>query len=99
MENTQSSLFARDDTFFGVCEALGQDFRINANVLRVAFALGFFFSPVAAVGLYLALGTVILVSRWLVPDPKTAAPAPVESVKADAEQEQAQAWEELAVAA
>ena len=32
--------FTREDTLFGVCEALGEDFRFNPLLLRVAFGAG-----------------------------------------------------------
>lgn len=60
---TKGNLFMRDDTFFGVCEGLGEDLRIPSNLFRVAFALGFFFSATGAVAIYLALGALVLVSR------------------------------------
>ena len=101
MQTYQPNVFlGRDDTILGVCEAIGEDFRINATVLRVLFALGFFFNPVAAVAVYLALGVVVMISRLVVRNPKpvgqpveaAAEPAPVE-----AEQDEEQM--ELAIAA
>ena len=38
MHAAQPSLFRRPDTFFGVCEALGEDFGFNPIFLRVTFA-------------------------------------------------------------
>lgn len=73
MPNTQPSLFARDDTFFGVCEGLGQDLGVPSNLLRLAFALALFFNPVATLAAYAAAGLVVLVSRWLIPNPRIAA--------------------------
>jgi hypothetical protein len=49
MQEAQSNLFTRDDTFFGVCEGLGQDLGISPNLLRLAFAIGTFFNPVGAI--------------------------------------------------
>jgi len=57
----------RPDTFFGVCEAIGQDFGFNANYLRIAFGLGVFASPVAVVGIYVVLGLAVVVSRLTAP--------------------------------
>ena len=67
MQRSQPSLFTRHDTFFGVCEAIGQDFRFNANWLRLGFGVALLLSPLAALGVYLGLGVVIAVSRWLFP--------------------------------
>ena len=69
------SIFARDDTFFGVCEALGQDLGFNANLLRVTLAVTLFFSPLAAIGAYAAAAVLVLLSRWLVPEPHVELPA------------------------
>jgi phage shock protein C len=66
------SLFARHDTFFGVCEALGQDFGFNANWLRLAVAVGLLVAPIIATAAYLGLGLVVLVSRLLFPSRPTA---------------------------
>ena len=69
-----SSVLARDDTFFGVCEALGEDFRFNPILLRLTFAGLLFWNPLAAVGAYAAAGVVVGVSRWLVPNPRIEMP-------------------------
>lgn len=63
------SIIARDDTLFGVCFALGQDFGFNPLYLRILFAIVLFWSPAAAFGGYAVLGAVVAVSRWLAPDP------------------------------
>ena len=100
MTSAPTSVFFRDDTFFGVCEALGEDFRINSNILRVVFALGLFFNPLGAIAAYAACGVLVLATRLLVPDPRLKAePAQVDPEADQAIAEQAQAWEELAVAA
>lgn len=62
------SVFTREDTFFGVCFALGADFGVEPTWLRVLFAFLFFWSPPVAAGLYAALGLVVALSRWLVPE-------------------------------
>ncbi|MBV9884497.1 MAG: hypothetical protein JO276_15925, partial [Sphingomonadaceae bacterium] len=54
----------------GVCEALGEDFRFNPLLLRVALGASLFLNPVAAIGAYLGLGLVVLVSRVIVPNPR-----------------------------
>jgi phage shock protein PspC (stress-responsive transcriptional regulator) len=67
------NLFTRDDTFFGICEALGEDFGFHANFLRIALAFAAYFNPAAAVGAYLAMGLLVLISRLIAPNPKPAA--------------------------
>lgn len=69
------SVFAREDTFFGVCFALGEDFGFNPAYLRVLFALLFFWSPLAAGAAYAAVGAVVALSRWLVREPAEVTPA------------------------
>ena len=70
MQSSQPSLIARDDTFFGVCAGLGEDFGFSPVYLRIAFAAFLFFNPPAAIGTYFAAGIVVLVSRWLAPNPR-----------------------------
>ena len=67
------NLFTRDDTFFGICEAIGEDFGFHANFLRVALAFAAYFSPVGAVAAYLGMGVLVLASRLIAPNPKLAA--------------------------
>jgi phage shock protein C len=59
--------FNRPDTFFGVCEAIGQDFGINANIIRVAFGVGVLVNPFAVVAVYALLAVAVAVSRIAVP--------------------------------
>ncbi len=73
--------FNRPDTFFGVCEAIGQDFGFHPNILRIAFALMVLASPVAVMAAYVALGIAVMVSRLLVP---VAKPVTVVTVVPDA---------------
>lgn len=84
MQDVQQSLFTRDDTFFGVCQALGEDLGFNPDYLRVALPLLLFFQPVAAIGGYAVAGVIVFASRMLVREPKRVAEEPVE---AEAEQE------------
>ncbi len=72
MESAQPSVLARDDTFFGVCYALGEDFGFNPIWLRLGFALALFFNPLATLGVYAGLGVLVAVLRWLVPNPRIA---------------------------
>lgn len=69
MQDYQPNVFARDDTFFGVCQALGEDFGFHPNLLRVAFALALFWNPLGALAAYAAAGLVVGLSRWLAPNP------------------------------
>lgn len=68
MENETTNLFRRRDTFFGICEAVGQDFGFNPLWLRLAFVAPLFFFPVQTFIGYLALGAVVLLSRLLFPN-------------------------------
>lgn len=70
-----SGPFFRDDTIFGVCEALGEDFGFSPNLLRALIGAGLLFSPVLAIGAYAVAAVLVLVSRWLVPDPPIVTPA------------------------
>ncbi|GAA4026376.1 hypothetical protein GCM10022281_01190 [Sphingomonas rosea] len=58
----------RNDTLLGVCEALGHDLGFNPNFLRVPLAAGIIFAPMLMVGIYLALGVLVFVSRTFFPD-------------------------------
>lgn len=64
----------RNDTILGVCEALGQDFGINPNWLRVAFCAPIYWNPAAVVGLYLTLGIIVAATRFAYPDRYQPAP-------------------------
>lgn len=97
MQTVQPSFFLRDDTFLGVCEALGEDFRFNPLWLRVALGVALIWNPFAVVAAYLAAFVVIAVSRLLVPNPRMALPEPVYG--AEAQPVEADVREPLAVAA
>ena len=71
MQNTPS-LFARDDTFLGVCQGLGEDLGIPPTLLRVAGAGLLFWNPPLALGVYLGLGLLVAATRWAWPNPKAA---------------------------
>ena len=77
MQTSRPSLVARDDTFFGVCEALGRDFGFHPNWLRVAMAPLLFLAPVATICGYFGLGIVIAATRWLFPDRRQVQPVTV----------------------
>jgi phage shock protein C len=95
-EEKTTNLFFRDDTMFGVCEGIGEEFGFNANFLRVPFAAGILWNPVAIVGIYLGLGAALALARWIYPKPSTVAAAaphlvadrqPVHADNADADAE------------
>jgi phage shock protein PspC (stress-responsive transcriptional regulator) len=82
MDSVQPNVFTREDTFFGVCQALGDDFGFNPIVLRFAFAAGLFFNPVVALGAYAALGLTVLASRLISPNPRAAKSPETETAEA-----------------
>jgi len=67
MQSAQPSLFTRPDTFFGVCEAIGQDLGFNPNYLRIAFGVTVLLSPIAVLAIYAAFAAIVGLSRWLYP--------------------------------
>lgn len=77
MSNASTNLLLRNDTILGVCEAIGQDFGFHANWLRLALASSFYFAPLVVTGLYLGLGVVVLLTRWIAPDQQQHVAAPV----------------------
>ena len=83
MHQEQHNLLTRPDTFFGVCQGLGEDFHIHPNLLRVTLAGMLFWSPPVAIGSYAVAGLLVAVSRWLAPAPASAAPVEAEAVQAD----------------
>ncbi len=76
MQTVQPSLFARDDTFLGVCLGLGEDFGFDPLYLRLALTLLLFFYPAPTMAGYLAAGLLVLVTRLLIPNPRPAAEQP-----------------------
>jgi phage shock protein PspC (stress-responsive transcriptional regulator) len=87
--------FFRDDTLFGVCAALGEDLGINPDLLRLLVAVGLFWGPTAAVAGYAGAAALVLLIRWLVPDPAPSCPAAANGLPDD----ESQACEELPLAA
>ncbi|PAX08293.1 PspC domain-containing protein [Sphingomonas lenta] len=81
MPSPRPSLFARDDTFFGICQGLGEDLRISPDLLRLGLALALFFNPVATIAAYLGLGVIVMIARFAFPV-RTAEPAPAQEVLA-----------------
>ena len=63
MAQSNRNTLMRPDTFFGVCEAVGQDFGFNPLWLRLAFVPLIFFQPLYALAAYVVLGLIVLASR------------------------------------
>ena len=97
MQTAQPSVFARDHTMFGVCEALGEDLGFSPVFLRIAFAVALFFSPMGALAVYAALGVLVAFTRLVAPVPRR--PAEPEAETAQAEPAEARAEPEMALAA
>jgi phage shock protein C len=81
-----ANLFTREDTFFGICQGLGEDFRVSPTLIRLAFAGALFWNWKVAIACYLALGVAVLLSRLVAPDrARGATPAPAVEAVNDAE--------------
>ena len=91
-------IFARDDTMFGVCEAIGEDFGFNPNILRILFGVGLLWGPVTAIGLYAGCALLVAASRWLVPNPRPISTLDA-GIREDCDNDRAPACEEMALAA
>jgi phage shock protein PspC (stress-responsive transcriptional regulator) len=83
---TYRSILVRDDTLLGFCFAVGDDFGFDPVFLRILFAIVLFWSPAAAFGGYAVLGAIVLFSRWIAPDPVSAAAAAADSRDCPGEQ-------------
>ena len=70
-DRPQTNVFLRHDTLFGVCQGIGEEFGFNPNFLRVPFAAGILWNPLAIVGIYLGLGVALALARWIYPKPQT----------------------------
>jgi phage shock protein PspC (stress-responsive transcriptional regulator) len=91
-QENQVALPLRSHTILGVCEAIGEDFGFNPTFLRIPFAASVLYSPVWAIGTYLALGLVVLASRLIFPKPTTPEPQKrSETTPANEQQEYAKA--------
>jgi phage shock protein PspC (stress-responsive transcriptional regulator) len=88
MHNT-GNLLTRDDTFFGVCQGLGEDLGFNPQYLRAGLAVALFFSPLAVVASYAALGLVVTAARWAYPVPQDAEESGESAEPRAAEEQQA----------
>lgn len=67
MTDTLATLFGRSDTFFGVCQAIGDDFGFNPDWLRMVLALPVIFNPWMSLVAYGVLAIAVVASRMLVP--------------------------------
>lgn len=73
MQQLRPNFFARSDTMFGVCEALGRDFGFNPNWLRVALGLGVIYNLEYAVMAYVGLGVLVALVHFIYPERRAAA--------------------------
>lgn len=92
MQTSQPSVFARDHTILGVCEALGEDFGFNPVLLRVPLAVCLLLNPWAVVATYAGLGMLVGFTRLVAPNPRPAteaAPVAAGPAEAPAEPEMA----------
>lgn len=63
----------KPDDLLGICAALGEDFGFDPLWLRIALGAGILWNPAVIVGIYLALGLVVLATRLAFPDAEPAA--------------------------
>ena len=71
MQTSQPSVFARDHTILGICEALGEDFGFNPVFLRVPLAVCLLLNPWAVVATYAGLGVLVAFTRLVAPNPRS----------------------------
>jgi phage shock protein C len=98
MQTVQPSVFARDHTILGICEALGEDFGFNPVYLRVPLAVCLLLNPWAVVAAYAGLGVLVAFTRLVSPNPRKPAAAQADA-PAVAQQAEAQAEPDMALAA
>lgn len=97
MQTSQPSVFARDHTILGICEALGEDLGFNPLFLRVPLAVCLLLNPWAVAATYAGLGLLVAFTRLVSPNPRQAAVA--EAAPAAADRAEARAEPEMALAA
>jgi len=95
----EHNLFTRPDTFFGVCQGLGEDLRIHPNIIRLAFAALMFWNPLVGFCGYAGAGLLVFATRFFYPEPTVAQDIPAESPAAVAEAAPPQEEEQLPLAA
>ena len=71
MPSSSLPLFDRPDTFFGVCEGLGQDLGFNANYLRILLGVAVLWNPVVVITAYVVLGAIVALARFCYPVPRS----------------------------
>lgn len=79
MTATTGNLFTRDDTMFGVCEALGEDLGFHPNFLRVTLAVFLLWNPTVVIAAYAGAGVVVLATRLIWPNRRQRKPADAEA--------------------
>ena len=72
MTATTGNLFTRDDTMFGICEALGEDLGFNPNLLRITLAVLLLWNPVVVLASYFGAGVFVPISRLAWPNRRKA---------------------------
>lgn len=83
MTAAAANLITRDDTMFGICEAIGEDLGFHPNFLRVTLAVLLLWNPTVVLIAYASAGVVVLASRLLFPARRRVAKAaPREAVPA-----------------
>jgi len=97
MQTSQPSVFARDHTILGICEALGEDFGFNPVFLRIPLAVCLLLNLWAVVATYAGLGVLVAFTRLVAPNPRK--PAQAEAAPVAARQPEAQAEPDMALAA
>jgi phage shock protein PspC (stress-responsive transcriptional regulator) len=76
MQACQPNLFTRDDTFFGVCEALGEDFGFPPILLRLPLGIAVLWNPVIILSAYFGAGILVFLTRRLYPNARRTAAVP-----------------------
>jgi phage shock protein PspC (stress-responsive transcriptional regulator) len=72
MQATRFSFITREDTLFGVCAAMGEDFGFNPLWLRMAFASLLLWNPTVVLSTYFGLFALIVASRLVFPNKRVA---------------------------
>ncbi len=84
MQKYEPSLFARPDTMFGVCQALGEDFGVSPTWFRIGFASAVIFNIEMAIAAYVGVGLLVALVRLIHRSPrKLIAVAPVADIAAE----------------
>ena len=85
---TQPSLIRRQHTVLGVCEGIGEDLGFNPVILRILFAGGVYFAPLAVIGTYFFLGGALALARWAYPVPIASPALPSQAVDSQNDSEE-----------